>query len=62
MDDALPLPQEMEACHALLAELTAQQAELSSRLHSQDTLVGEQSRTLGELHDSRERLVRILLI
>ena len=56
MDDALP--HDLEACHALIAELTACQAELALRLRSQDALVGEQSRTLGELHDSREQLAR----
>lgn len=49
MDESQSLPQDVKACHALIAELTSQ-------LHSQDTLVGEQSRTLGELQNSRQQL------
>lgn len=51
MDDAFALPQDVEACHTLIAEL-------ASRLNSQGTLVDEQSRTLGVLQDSREELSR----
>lgn len=51
MDDAPPLPQDLEACHTLLAEF-------ASRLHSQDRLVVEQSQTLSELQDACERLAR----
>jgi transposase len=58
MDARVLLPQDVEACHALIVALTTQEAELSSRLHSQNTLVGEQSRTLGELHEAREQLAR----
>ena len=43
------LPQDVQACHTLIAEL-------SSRLHSQDALLLEQSRTLGEVQHSREQL------
>lgn len=70
MDEASSLPQDVKACHALIAELTARreelsarqsellvrQAELSSRLNSQETLVGEQSRTLDELQNFRQQL------
>jgi transposase len=58
MDDALPLPPDVEACHALIANLTARHAEFVSRLQSQSTLVGEQSRTLDELQGSREQLAQ----
>lgn len=65
MDESLSLPQDVTACHALIAELSARQtellaaqAELSARLHSQDTLVGEQSRTLDELQNFRQRLAQ----
>ena len=51
MDDALPLPPDVEACHTLIAEL-------ATRLQSQGTLVGEQSRTLDELQGSRKQLAR----
>ena len=51
MDDALSLPPDMDACRALIADL-------ASRLQSQDTLVGEQSRTLDELQGSREQLTQ----
>jgi transposase len=63
MDESLSLPQDVEACHALIAELSsrhaelrANHAELSSRLHSQDTLVVEQSRTLDEVQNFRQQL------
>lgn len=56
MDDVLPLPPDVEACHALIADLATRHAELASRLQSQNTLVGEQSRTLDELQGSREQL------
>ncbi len=56
MDGSLSLPQDVKACHALIAELSSRHAELSSRLHSQDTLVGEQSRTLDELQNFRQQL------
>ena len=63
MDDALSLPQDVKACHALIAEFSSRQmelmashADLSSRLHSQHTLVGEQSRTLDELQNFRQQL------
>ena len=65
MDESLSLPQDVTACHALIGELSARQtellaahAELSARLHSQDTLVGEQSRTLDELQNFRQRLAQ----
>jgi transposase len=51
MHDASPPPQDVEACHALLAELAA-------RLQSQQTLVVEQSHTLVELHDVRQQLTQ----
>jgi transposase len=49
MDESLSLPQDVKACHALIAEL-------SSRLHSQKTLVIEQSQTVAELQGAREQL------
>lgn len=65
MDEALSLPQDVEACHALIAKLSSRQSaliashgELSARLDSQDTLVGEQSRTLDALQNVREQLSR----
>lgn len=45
------LPQDVEACHAQIAEL-------ASRLHSQGTLVDEQPHILGEMRDSPEQLSR----
>lgn len=49
MDESLSLPQDVKACHAFIAEL-------SSRLHSQKTLVIEQSQTVAELQGAREQL------
>ena len=49
MDESPSLPQDVKACHALIAQLSAQ-------LHSQGTLVGEQSRTLDELQNFRQQL------
>ncbi len=51
MDEALPLPPDVDACHALIAEL-------SVRLRSEHTLVGEQSRTMGQLQEAQEQLAR----
>jgi transposase len=65
MDDALLLPEDVGACHALIAELVASRtelvashAELAGCLQSRDTLVDEQSRTLDELQGSREQLAQ----
>lgn len=49
IDGSPSLPQGVKACHALIAQLSAQ-------LHSQGTLVGEQSRTLDELQNFRQQL------
>ena len=56
MDDALSLPHDVEACHALIAEFIARQTELAGSLRSQGTLVDEQLRTLDELQGAREQL------
>ena len=49
MDESQSLPQDLKACHALIAEL-------STRLRSQDALALEQSRTLDELQNFRQQL------
>ena len=65
MDESQSLPQDLKACHALIAklatrhaELTASNAELSTRLRSQDALALEQSRTVGELQNFRQQLAQ----
>ena len=63
MQDAPLLPQDVAACHALIAklsshnaDLTSHNADLSSRLTNHETLVVEQAHTLVELHTRRQEL------
>lgn len=63
MQDGTPLPQDVDACHTLIAELTARNAGLSSQstqlashLHRHEALSVEQSQTLVELQEAREQL------
>ena len=70
MHDGSPLPQELDACHQLIAELTAEREQLASRLqaqesqlhqqaqalHSHQALVEEQSRTVVDLDALRQQL------
>jgi len=64
------LPQELDACHRLIAQLAAEREQLSSqleqtsaereqlasRLQSQETFAAEQSRTVLDLAESRQQL------
>ena len=63
MQDATPLPKDVDACHALIAELTARNTglsshntQLASHLHRHESLTVEQSQTLVELQGAREQL------
>jgi hypothetical protein len=72
MNDGSSLPNELDACHRLIAQLTAQRDHLSSRLHSQDAqleqqahdgesrdaFVEEQSRTVVNLDASHQELLQ----
>lgn len=49
MNEGSSLPQELDACHRLIEQL-------SSRLQSQEAFVEEQSRTVIDLADSRQQL------
>lgn len=63
MNDGSSWPQELDACHQLIEQLScqlehtsAEREQLSSRLQSQDTFAAEQSRTVVDLEDSRQKL------
>ena len=70
MNDGSSLPQELDACHRLIEQLSSQRDQLSSRLQAQDTqlqqqahdlqsreaFVQEQSRTVVDLETSRQQL------
>ena len=50
------MPQELDACHRLIEQLSAEREQLSSRVQSQDAFVHEQSRTVVDLEDLRQQL------
>jgi len=56
MNDGSSLPPELDACHRLIEQLSAEREQLSSRLQSQEAFVQEQSRTVLDLADSRQQL------
>ena len=56
MQDATPLPKDLDACQALIAKLTSHNTELASRLQGHETLAVEQSQTLVEMQGVREQL------
>lgn len=56
MNDGSSLPPELDACHRLIEQLSAERETLAARLQSQDTFVAEQSRTVLDLADSRQQL------
>jgi len=56
MNDGSSLPQELDACHRLIEQLSAEREQLAARLQSQDAFVAEQSRTVLDLADSRQKL------
>lgn len=49
MDEGTPLPQELDACHQLIQQLSRQ-------LHDRESFVEEQSRTVVDLDKTREQL------
>ena len=51
MQDATPLPQDLEACHALIAELSA-------RLTNKESLIVEQATLLSDITASRQKLAQ----
>jgi len=56
MNDGSSWPQDLDACHRLIEQLSLERDELSSRLQSQDAFTTEQSRTVVELEHSRQEL------
>lgn len=58
MNDGSSLPPELDACHRLIEQLSAERETLASRLQSQEAFVEEQSRTVLDLADSREKLAQ----
>ncbi len=63
MNDGSSLPPELDACHRLIEQLSAERETLSTeretlatRLQSQEAFVEEQSRTVLDLADSRQKL------
>jgi transposase len=61
MDDGTLLPQELDACHQLIAQLSSrvrQQDVQLAHLQSRETFAEEQSRTVIDLENSRQELMR----
>jgi transposase len=65
MQDATDLPKDVHACHARIAELSAQLSQHQSLLHDKDTLLAqkesllvEQAATIVGLHSSRTELTQ----
>jgi len=63
MKDTFLLPQELDACHQLIEQLSAEREQLSARLEasesevrSREAFATEQSRTVVELEESRQQL------
>jgi transposase len=56
MHDGSSWPQDLNACHRLIEQLSLERDELSSRLQSQDAFTAEQSQTVVALEDSRQKL------
>lgn len=56
MQDGSSWPQELDACHRLIEQLSLQRDELSSRLQAQDAFAAEQSQTVVELDNARQEL------
>lgn len=56
MNEGSSLPQELDACHRLIEQLSAERETLTSRLQSQEAFTAEQSRTVIDLADSRQKL------
>jgi len=63
MHDGSSLPQELDACHQLIQQLSSEREQLASQLEqrardleSREAFVHEQSRTVVDLAESREKL------
>ena len=58
MNDGSTLPHELDACHRLIEQLTSEREQLSADLESRDAFVQEQSHTVVELAEAREKLAQ----
>ena len=56
MSDGSSLPQELDACHRLIEQLSSQLERQARELQSRDTFVEEQSRTVVDLEASHQQL------
>ena len=56
MNDGSSWPQDLDACHRLIEQLSAEREQLSARLQTQDVFAAEQSCTVVDLEDSRQQL------
>lgn len=56
MQDATLTPQNLSACHELIARLSSELQERDVQLHERDALIEQQVRTMLDIHQSREVL------
>jgi len=56
MNNGLSLPQEMDACHRLIEQLSSQLEQQARDLQSREAIVEEQSRTVVDLEASHQQL------
>src|SRR5437867_4676280 len=58
MQDAPNLPKDLDACHALIAELSARLSHNESKITEKETLLVEQATAILDLQASREKLTQ----